>query len=69
MQGMTLKQMAQERWYLVTERYQKLLKLGNLTPEQQHEFVKLSLEVHILKGEVPKSLWKMAAWPKQPKKA
>jgi hypothetical protein len=56
-QGMTLKQMGRHRFLLLLAQYRKLRDGGLQTPEEQHAFVLVSVQLHAAKGLVPKRWW------------
>jgi hypothetical protein len=56
-QGMTLKQYDRHRFFALLDQYREIKTTGLQTPEQQHAFVLLSVQLHAAKGRVPKRLW------------
>ena len=59
MNGMTLKQYAKYRFWRLVEQYNEAKKHMD-TQEGREAFILLSVQLHIAKGGVPKSMWKYA---------
>jgi len=56
MAGMTLKQYAHFRFFKLLDEYRDAKK-RLATPEGKADFIRLSIQIHIAKGNVPKRLW------------
>jgi hypothetical protein len=57
--GMTTKQYARERFFRLCEQYKEAQQHLD-TEEGRKRFIVLSIQVHIAKADVPKSLWRYA---------
>lgn len=60
MRGMTLKQAARHRYIDLCSEYRALKAKGIHTDEDKTAFVRLSIQIHAAKGDVPKRLWSLA---------